>query len=256
MKSFLISLTLLLVCPGILWADITTGQVAWFRLLEGSGTFGFNDAGATELTLVNGVTWVAGPTSGKPAINFDGTNDYGWTNDGLVVRDTGTNNFTLSTWVKLDATGRNDLIVWKSSDGTDDISLYIDASNHLVIEAKLNSSTLGGITGSATFTTATWYHVAATKSTNTWTTYVNGVQDGTTTFAATLANHDQDEMWFGSNHSGLSPLSDFNLDGQMADIRIHSRGLSSSEVNEAMNYGRPRYRPGVGGIRRTAILSE
>lgn len=205
---------------------------------EGTGTTANDSSGNGNGTLVNGVGW----TSGKlgAAVEFDGTNDYVTTNVGAPLRSGETNDLTWATWLWIDATGRNDFIVWKTANGTDDIGIFTDADTKVAVFARINSSAGSIITGATTLSINTWYHVALTKSGDSWTLYLNAVSDGSATAARTLASHDTDVLWLGSNHTNFSPLAANNLDGRLDQFAAWNRALSGSEISDLYNGGSGR----------------
>jgi hypothetical protein len=243
--KFIVALFLLFL-PSIALGDTATNLVAWWRYLASSGTSAVDSSPGAPYTttLVNSVAWAAGPYARLKALDFDGTDDYGYSTAGAVLRNGVSNNLTFATWLWIDASGRNDVFNWKSSDGTDEIGFFVNASSKL--EGYVVIDSVGGSTvvGATTVNTSTWYHIALTKNGNTWTVYLNHVSDGTGSATVTLANHGSSTFWIGSNHdSSFLPLASFNLDGKMADTRIYNRALSVSDITELHNYRGPAVAP-------------
>ena len=222
---------------------LTDNLVALWEFREASGTAVADlSALGKTLTLTNGPTRVTGPTVPMevlPAVDFDGTNDYGTSNAGAKLRDGSTNDLSFAAWLNIDTAGRNDFICWKNTVSVDnEITFYTNASSKLEVFFEIN--TAGGIvaTGNTALSTATWYHVAATKLVGAWTIYLNGVSDGTGTQDRTLATHDSDVLWVGSNHNvAFSPTASQNLDGKLAQVGIWNRALTAAEVRILSNTG-------------------
>src|SRR5688572_28629336 len=78
--------------------------ISVYQFDETSGTIAddYVRSAVGDATLVNfgGSQWVTGQIGN--ALNFDGTNDYAWTNDPIA---TGATKLSLSSWVYLDNVG-------------------------------------------------------------------------------------------------------------------------------------------------------
>ncbi len=265
MKRILLSLVCLLLCSTAQAADITTDLRGHWKFLEGTGTTVADASGNSwTLTLTNGPTWTTGP-NGKGAVAFDGTDDYATSNVGTDLRDGTSNDLTLSAWFYLNASGRNDLFNWKSSDSIDDISIATVSSSGTKLELYVAVNGSGGVvaTSPTSLSTSTWYHVCVTKVGNTWTIYLNGVSNASGSQAALLTDMGTNALWIGSNHTAFSPLSGFDLDGRMADVRAYRRGLSADDAMGVYNYGRAAVSKGRvsnaglgGGLSRTSIANQ
>jgi hypothetical protein len=237
MKRLLLTLCLML-CAGQARADIQTNLAQWLKLQEGTGTAAGDSSGNSKTcTLTNGPTWTTGPFTRLPAVNFDGTDDYGTSSAGSILRNGVSNDITYACWVRIVATGRNDFVIWNDSGATDAIDFYVNGSTVLEAAVQIDSGGFGVVSGATTLSISTWYHVALVKNANSWQIYLNGATDGSPlTAARTLANHGSDTLWIGSNHSAFSPSAGFNLDGQMADVRIYNRALSAADVAQLYNF--------------------
>ena len=212
-----------------------------FREASGAAVADLSALGKT-LTLTNGPTRVTGPTVPMevlPAVDFDGTNDYGTSNAGAKLRDGSTNDLSFVAWLRIDATGRNDFVCWKNLTGDEnDVSFYVNAATKL--EARFVIAATGDVvaTGGTVLSIDTWYHVAVTKSADVWTIYLNGVSDGTGSADDTLSFHDSDVLWVGSNHDiAFAPIASQNLNGKLAQVGIWNRALTATEVRILSNTG-------------------
>jgi GH43 family beta-xylosidase len=185
-----------------------------------------NDSGGSVAngTLVNGPTFVTGRVG--QAVNLDGSNDHVSLPAGIL---NGLTNFTIATWVKLDTTSAWRRIFDFGTGTTVNMFLTPQSSGNSVRFA-ITTSGAGGeqrINGTSALPTGTWSHVAVTKSGNTGTLYVNGVQVGQNT-NMTLSPSSLGNTT--NNWIGRSQYADPFLDGQVDEFRIYSRALSASEV--------------------------
>lgn len=219
-------------------ADIVSNLQAWWPYTEGSGTSVADASGHSKtLTLTNGPTWGAkatGPNGLLPYTIYDGTDDYGTSSAGAILRSGATNDLTFATWLYINAAGRNDFICWKNSDGSGEVSFYCSdvggGITRLTLWLELGGVFLGNFTNGTDIQANTWIHAALTKNGNTWTFWKNGVTDGSSTIAATLSQQTTDTLWIGSNHSNFVPNASLDLNGRMADTRIYNRGLSAADM--------------------------
>jgi hypothetical protein len=174
-------------------------------------------------TLVNGPTFVAGQAG--QAVNLDGTDDHVALPSGIV---NGLTNFTVATWVRLDTTS-----AWRRifdfGTGTT-VNMFLTPTSGSTIRFAITTGGSGAeqrINGSAALPTGIWKHVAVTRSGNTGTLYVDGVQVGQNTSMtlspASLGTTTQ-------NYIGRSQYADPYLDGQLDQFRIYNRALSAAEV--------------------------
>lgn len=170
--------------------------------------------------------WVV--SAGKVALDFDGTDDYVTTEAGKALKSTGSGDATFAAFVRFKDTSRADFLIWKSSSGTPDVSLYSSGFSQLSL--YVDNGTWSEINVPTTISTETYYHIAATKQGDSWSLYVNGLLGGTMTRSLSFSSH-TDVIWFGSNHTAFSPLSLYNLNGNLDDIRIYSRALSQPEIS-------------------------
>jgi hypothetical protein len=175
-------------------------------------------------TLVNGATWALGPFNSGHAIDLDGTNDYinvpsfyGFTN-----RTT-----TVAMWVKLRAYDTFGAVLLSSLNGAlDDLFWEIQATG-----VEFNVQGAGAVTapGSISWTDGTWRHIAMTADGGgNVAVYVNGVLVASGTGGKDVDSTPREYYigeWIGS------PATDFSTNGQLYDIRLYNRVLSSGEIN-------------------------
>jgi hypothetical protein len=175
-------------------------------------------------TLVNGATWALGPFNCGHAIDLDGANDYinvpsfyGFTN-----RTT-----TVAMWIKLRAYDTFGAVLLSSLNGAlDDLFWEIQSTG-----IEFNVQGAGAITapGSISWTDGTWRHIAMTADGGgNVTAYVNGVLVASGTGGKDVDSTPREYYigeWVGS------PATDFTTNGQLYDIRLYNRVLSSAEIN-------------------------
>ena len=158
---------------------------------------------------------------GTGSTSFDGDNDYIDCGAPII---TGTGDYTFCAWIKI---------------GTDigsarHIAGNYDGSNAQGIQFGISSAekfytytdgTNDYVTGATTLAINTWYHVAATRSSNDGIVYVNGVSDATASLDNDIAGDSDFKI-------GANPGEDFT--GNMKNIAVWNRALTATEVQNVM----------------------
>ena len=186
----------------------------------------FNAAGITNPVKLNGdaKSSTTQKKNASASMYFDGTGDYiSFSDDASAHFSTlemGSKDFTIEAWVYVNAHKNTNYIYSYSYP----YQFTIDANGHL--ESYFNNtdnfSTYITVQGSTSISTSTWTHVAVVRNAGTFTQFVNGVQDGTTTSTETLAV---------PSNAGYNPrigdwgAGSYSFNGYLEDIRI-TKGLS------------------------------
>ena len=86
----------------------------------------------------------------------------------------------------------------------------------------------------STISTSTWYNVTVTRSSNTYTLYLNGNSISTITSSNA---YDHGAQTIGATHSGASQY----WDGKISAIISYSKALTAPEVQNNFNATRTRF---------------
>jgi xyloglucan-specific exo-beta-1,4-glucanase len=213
-------------------ASATPGEMfGWWKFDATSGTTAADSGyGGNPGTLQSGATWVVGAISN--AVHLDGTaNGYASLPSGLV---SALNDFTISTWVKVDANATW-ARVFDFGSGTGNYMFLSPASGGASVRYAITTSGNGGeqqLNRAGNLSTGVWHHLAVTLSGSTGVLYVGGVPADTnlsmTLKPSSLGSTTQ-------NYIGKSQWPDPNLTGSVDDFRIYSRALSATEVAALAN---------------------
>ena len=160
---------------------------------------------------------------------FNGTSDYVELPNDII---TDTDNYTLGAWYYFDTQTSNDTILSFGNSTTDTplINLEIVNSGTSVQIAQRDNAS---VTTALTYTTSTsgsWNYLVGTKSGATLKLYLNGSEVASTA-SATIGVLTFDQISIGS----LNRTTNINFwDGNLANVAIWNRALSSDEINSVM----------------------
>jgi hypothetical protein len=191
----------------------------WYKFDDGSN-IGLDSIGAYNLTNFNTVT-LASSVKGDLAASFNGTNQY------LRVANlnsTPSSYMTLLMWVKHTGDGA---LIWLGRSVTDantEFGFSI-ASNKMNYWDYDSGYGVDHIANTTTLTTNAWNLIGLTKSTTSFTFYLNGVADGTTT-AAKDCTYSSNDFVIGCDIRDSVVF----LPGTISSAMVYSRTLSSSEM--------------------------
>jgi len=175
-------------------ANVASSASVTFQLTgngaNGGTTFTDESVAANAITRTgNTVYSTAQSQFGGSSVYFDGTNDnlqIGAVNDADF--DFGSGDFTIELYCRPDFVGGRCLVSYAGGGqaGIEGWNLQLENSGN---SGQLKFLTWGGTSinlGGGTITTGVWQHVAAVRSGNTLTLYVNGSQVATTTISGAL----------------------------------------------------------------------
>jgi len=206
------------------------GLVLYYPFSENTGTTTVDRSQTGMIgTLTYGPSWSDGIFGYSLAL--DGSNDY----VSVAAPDSSVSFGTAMTyamWIYPTSTTAQRYYLFDprgdgSTGGMNSYFLF-DRSNSTTVTFTTGNSDVEVISGNVTMGTNQWYHVAATRSGNTWKVYLNGVQvvSGTTnTTALTLSNSFRIGTFSGA---GAGPL--YYFAGNIDEARIYSRTLSANEL--------------------------
>ena len=195
---------------------------------SGSGTTWTDlSSSSNNGTLTNGPTY---SSSGGGSIVLDGSNDSVRTNSEMFNPNA---NFTFSAWVNADTTtGTHTLI--SDRNGTGNFQLRIGASgggNWQILDAWV--VLVGTFSNSGPVATDYWYNITVTRSSNTYSLYINGRFNSSFTSSN---SYDRGPKDIGTNYN-TSEL----WDGKISQVMSYSRALSATEILQNFNHFKYRY---------------
>lgn len=224
------------------------GRVLWLYGLSNNsgGRTWFDLRGAYPGTLTNGPTWEA-----------TGRGDAGLLCSAAAAAGAGsgaalpsafalpaTGDFTAAAWFRT-STAAEQVILSNNNgqSGRFDFKAASLSSGTYRLFVFLNSGASLTLFGATATNDGLWHRGALTRAANTWTLYLDGRADGTTTNGGSVNTTTAFRV-------GLRPMTQQGLTGAVADVGVWTRALSADEVWSDYVWSRGGYRSG-GPLRRT-----
>ena len=183
-------------------------------------------------TLTNGVSY---SSDNGGVLVFDGTDDYVTTSSDMFNANS---NFTFSIWFYSDtfASGSKYSFI---ADINNSQSLYLryDTDGGSIDVVNSNINVLGSFSNSS-LSTNTWYNITVTRSSNTYTLYINGSSISTLSSSHSFT-HSPNAI--GANYKTSSPYYKHLFDGKIGIISIYNSAISASDVTQNWNTFKVRY---------------
>lgn len=164
---------------------------------------------------------------GGASLLFDGAGDY-VTTAHSADWDFGSGDFTIECWVRFNALATVQIIGKRLAAAFAPFSLIYNAGTNR-FEARFDQTTGNGIWdvelgGTQSITTGVWYHVATTRSGNTFRLFIDGTQVASGTLSGALATN-TDAVFIGANSDGTA-----SLNGYIDDLRV-TKGVARYTAN-------------------------
>ena len=161
---------------------------------------------------------------GTGSLSFNGTTDYLILPKNNAILDPLSGNFTYECWLYLSGTQRGSIIgsgsgsnvftIWVDYNSTSSGKLGMWASSNGTSWNMINSDTGGNGIGTTVLSTGVWYHVAYTRSGNTFRLFLNGNLEVSVTVSGTIAS--SNSSW----EIGRQGTYGYYLNGYIDDFRI------------------------------------
>jgi hypothetical protein len=195
-----------------------------------------NTATTAKVITVNGTPRVQAfqpfsPTASYTTALYGGSGYFNGSTDYLTVPfntslNFGSSDFTIEAWIYFSTLPSNTwytIYSYGNSSGTQRFLIYFDtrtsqSSPGLRFTIIDSGGTIildfnGG--GTSGWNAGAWYHIALTRSTNTWTLYRNGTSIGTTTNSASIPNPSSGGAYIGIESTLVAPWN-----GYFSNLRV------------------------------------
>lgn len=218
---------------------LSDNLVAYWKLDESSGDAS-DSVGSKTLTNNNSVAYSTGKINNGADFGSSNTNKYLSATALSFMSGLGGGAISVSLWVKIQTAPslntQATIFTAIKSTNVSSTDFGIQFAYHDVSGTKkvyLWSPRTGlGADVTQTLTVGTWYHIALSSNGSTWTLYLNGSSIASGSVGAGNNIGTQDFMRCGAYSASTEFLS-----GNVDEIGIWSRGISSTEVTQLYNSG-------------------
>ncbi|WP_367870297.1 LamG-like jellyroll fold domain-containing protein [Luteolibacter sp. Populi] len=205
-------------------AAIYSGLKSWWRLNESSGTTAADSSGYARTGAVSGASWATGKEGN--ALQFDGVNDG--VAAGTAAALTGTTNFTLGAWVKVNPGAPLGTIIQQREPGGSgyigEYMLNVNAAGTVNFFIYGSGGYQVDLTTTTTVNDSQWHYIAAVRNGTSGSIYIDGVQAATAT--GTVQSLSALGVTVGYDYRDSNKY----FTGLIDDVRMYSRALSGSEL--------------------------
>lgn len=223
--SIVFILTIFLLDISSVLAD--TGLVANYHFSEGSGITTADSSGNGNIgTLVNSPTWTSGVIGNASSYN-SASSQFVKILNSPSLNGIATSIVSVAAWVK--TSSATDQVIFSTWGGTNGYQLWL---NNGIPAIWSNGG--GTLVASSSIADGSWHYVVGVwDGTNAY-VYVDGVlkASGARTFSPSFADNQ-----IGTQCSGVGSTScSVYFNGVIDEVRIYSRVLNSTEIQNAFNY--------------------
>ena len=191
--------------------------------VEGAGTFLDSSANPKGVTARGSVTTTTATSKfGSASMNSQGASRW------LTVAhapelDLSSGDFTIELWIKPKTSSTSQRVLYNKANSTGYYAslLFLDNANRLVFRAYDGANSLAvNLSGTTSLALNTWHHIAATRSGNTFTVWINGQPEATAGSAAILRSNANEMVSIGAFSDG-----GYGFDGWIDEV-IVSKGVA------------------------------
>lgn len=175
-------------------------------------------------TLTNGPTY---NTSAGGSVDLDGNNDSIRTSSEMFNPNA---NFTFSAWANADnTTGTHTLVSDRNNAGS--FQLRISGGSWQIVDSYVID--VGMFNASGPVATDYWYNITVTRSSNTYSLYING------RFVSSFTSSNSYDR--GPKDIGTNYTTTELWDGKISQVMAYNRALSATEILQNFNHFKVRY---------------
>lgn len=210
---------------------------SWWKFDAGSGTVAVDSTTAGNSgTLGGAAAWVSGLAGS--GIQFDGSNSIVTCGTGPSV--SGTNNFSVSAWIKTTATTEGVIIQQRDANGYNgEYILSLTPSGKVSFMVYGNNAYQFNFTTTKTVNDGAWHHIVATRNGLTGAIYINGDPTPAATANGSAIRNLSSTLGTVIGRDALDRNRNFN--GTIDEVLVHKTTALDGLQIQALykSYGRP-----------------
>ena len=211
------------------YQEIITTNLVFHLDAANAASYGGSGTTWSDLSTNSNNATLTGPTfnsNNGGYFDFDGSNDHAISASDMFDPNS---NFTFSAWVNSDSTITGTMVSDYSNFGALQIRFVNDGTVQIVDSYTTNVGTFSNFT----YSTGTWYNVVVTRSSNTYSLYINGVYKSDFTSTNSYSYGPQS---IGANYTGVE-----RWNGKISQIACYNTALSATQVEENFDALKNRY---------------
>jgi Tfp pilus assembly protein PilV len=208
----------------------TENLAANWQFDEGSGSTAADDENSNNGTLIGSPAWQTGSNGSGHSLNFNGSNQYMTAPDNSTLDISGP--ITISAWAKTATLSQNHVIVSKKCDSSTNGFSFSEFYSQLEFEYGSKGAGSYAYSSSGVLSANTWQHVVVTFDGTNIKFYVNGVDAGSSVVTPTSVQPNSSTLYVGAY-----PCGGYYFNGNLDNVRVFSRALSSTEVASLYSLG-------------------
>lgn len=215
---------------------LLNGLVAYYPMEKGAGRV-LHDSSDDNDGEIIGASWSEASKTGSHCLRFDGDNDEVKIDNAFSVTDN--NDFTITSWAKLESKNKDGVIIAGESDSNPDNDTWwkiqYDNTSSDAWEMQFDDdNSKKVITDSESPQIGDWYFIVLTHSEgDEYELFVDSEPAGTAPDNGSTYESTHDTF------IGHRPPNDNYIDGYVDDVRIYNRVLSNTEIQDLYNLSEP-----------------
>lgn len=176
------------------------------------------------------------------AVNLDGVDDYLTASGTAALQPTA--QVAVEAWVKLTTTDVSGAEIISMGD---DYALRVQAGGllYFFIDTNAGATFKSQSATSGNLKDGAWHHVVGQKTASALEIYLDGTQRGSTAYTGSISYRSGGALYLGKH--GRSSTS-YDYKGQIDEVRIYNRSLTSSEIAAHYNAGAGQYGAAESGL--------
>jgi|APHM01.1.fsa_nt_gi hypothetical protein len=216
---------------------VSSGLITYYRFDDSSTSVTAVDSSGNNDGIINGATYAGSGQVGTDSLSLDGTDDY--VNPGSNLVSSSASGITFACWIYPNNLADNEgigIITERYAPSATNVQfeLGMGSQSNWGSQSTLAAGIFDGtwdITVGPSPTVGSWAHVAATYDGSTIRLFKNGSQVSSLASSKGVQSPTEDYN-VGRRHNARK---DEYFNGQIDDVRIYDRALSSSEVLKIYN---------------------
>lgn len=234
-RQIILALVLLLPFPSY------GAEVSWWKLDENTGTAANDSIGANHGTLTNGPSWVGGKVN--RAVSFTAASSHYIQISATHVITT--DDWSIFAWVRITTPSASSRWIYASGDtvaaNLSGMNLRVETGDTLRCRAYVGTNSVETVTSTATIPEdGTWTHVGCIKSGTSLKSYINKVEDGSTTLSTATMDYTGDGGQVNTRIGEAQDTSGDSFEGVIDEVHLYDAAIDQATIDALYYYSARR----------------